>query len=455
MTHYGSPQDDIGHSILQSRDGSYVILGQTTRNEGQLIDILLSRNDSVGVPVWQKTFGGNAVDIGKSIVELPDSSLVFTGYSNSSDTSGYDVIVSRTTKNGELIWSKNYGGKDWDFGYTICKSGDGNLIVCGSTYSWGNGGKDGLVMKLDYQGNLIWSKTFGGKKEDELKDIVLTNDGGFMTVGSTKSYGDSLSDIWLVRLNASGNQVWSQTKGGNKKDVGTGIVVDKNGDYLVCGGSESFTKGKEDIFIFKISESKIISWQVYYGSPNFDEEANDILLSRSSYGDMVVLYSTMEISTLDVKNILLDKNGYYLRGGSKGDVAAADEAYAMCNTRDKGYIACGYTGGYNSLKKDVYIIKYDSEMTIGPMFVALDKLKPVTETKLYPTVIHSHYFYLEHESNTTPEIRIFDLMAVEIKPIKIEQESSNLYRCTIPDGVKGLIIVNLNHGSLTTKCFVD
>jgi hypothetical protein len=232
--------------------GGYYTLGETDGFGASQKDILLTRNSNIGTVIWQKTFGGINAEIGNGLVQLADSSLVFTGFSNSYGNGGYDAIIIKTDANGNLIWQKTFGGIDWDFGYSISKTLDGNLIVCGATYSFRQGTRDAFILKLDYNGNFLWNRIYGGSKEDDLKKIIQTADGGYIAVGTTMSYGDSLGDIWVTRFNSSGDSIWFKTQGGSKMELGNSIVQDVYGDFIVTGGSESYSNGKEDAYVFKL-----------------------------------------------------------------------------------------------------------------------------------------------------------------------------------------------------------
>lgn len=457
-TRFGSDQDDKGMDIIQTMDSQYVAVGYTNGYNVSQTDILVAKTNKLGVPIWQKTFGGISADIGKSIIELPDSSLVFTGYSNSFGAGGYDAIIFKTDKTGNLIWRKTFGGLDWDFAYSISKTLDGNLIICGATYSYGRGGSDGFLLKLDYNGNFLWDKIYGSKKDDDLKKVITTNEGGYIAVGTTKGYGDSLGDIWVTKFNAQGDSTWFKTNGGIKMEIGNSVVQDVNNDYLICGGSESFSFGKEDAYIFKLNNSGNFVWNQFYGLATKDEESYDVVNSKSTYGSMVITFGTREQSAyqIDIKTLLLDFNGYYVRGGSFGG-PNIDIGYALYNTFDKGYVACGYTESFNAIMSDFFIVKYDSEMTIGPLIVSLKELSSSGKQRLYPTFVENHSFRIETEGagQLPVKIEVVDVYGVQIKNLKIEEIDSGLLQISLPENVKGVIIVNVNDGKLIKKCLVQ
>ncbi len=437
--------------------GRYFALGETDGNGALQKDILLASVNDIGIKLWQKNFGGINADIGTSLVQLPDSNLILVGYTNSFGNGGYDAYIIKTTQSGELIWQKTFGGLDWDFAYSVNKTSDGNLIICGSTYSYGQGDRNAFILKMDYNGNFIWNKFYGGTKEDDLKKIIQTTDGGYIAVGTTKSYGDSLGDIWITKFNSSGDSVWFKTDGGVKMEVGNSVVENPNGDYLITGGSESFSFGKEDAYISKFSNSGNFIWRQYYGSAGSDEESYDVVNSRSTYGNMVITYGTRQYAAygLDIKTLLLDFQGYYVRGGNFG--GPNDElGHSLFNTSDKGYVACGYTEGFGAINKDFFVVKYDSEMTIGPLIVHVKETSLQKGFKVYPTIVENKEMFVNtpDNENRSLSIEIMDIYGIIVKPEEIERVSDHTYRLLLPSNLKGLIFVSLNNGEYIQKCII-
>ncbi len=448
---FGGEADDVGYSIKQTLDSGYIVTGQTTSFGSTSTDIYIAKTNKYLIPKWQKNFGGFFSEVGKSIIELSDSSIVIAGFSNSFGNGGYDALIIKTDKNGNTLWQKTWGGLDWDFANSICKSSDGNLIVCGNTYSFERGNSDAFVIKLDLNGNLIWQKIYGGSNFDELKCIIPTSEGGFIAAGTTMSYGEINGDIWITKLNSTGDSTWFVTNGGNKHDKGNGIVQDKFGDYLICGGTRSFpsSNGNDmDAYVCKLSNSSSFIWKSTAGNSR-DEEAFSIKNSVSNYGNIVITYGTNEFITFgtDIKTLLLDFNGYYVRGGSFG--STKDElGYDLQNTYDKGYVTVGYSESFNARLKDIFIVKYDSEMTIGPQMVNIKQQRTLDHSiSFYPTLVNNNCFFIESEiplNQNKINFNIFDLNGIEIRKYSLEIESENKLKIRFNDVSSGIYFLKLN-----------
>ena len=156
---------------------------------------------------------------------------------------------TRTTSNSSTDqWAKTYGGmnKDSCAEYLpIQETSDGGYIVLGTTQSFGPGGEDIWILKLDSSGSIEWQWTYGGMYLDRGWSIQLTSDGGYIVGGATSSCGTPCSDIWILKLDSSGGIEWQRTYGGNDREWATDIKLTSDGGYIVAGVTHFY--GKSDI----------------------------------------------------------------------------------------------------------------------------------------------------------------------------------------------------------------
>jgi hypothetical protein len=138
---------------------------------------------------------------------------------------------------GISLYQKVYGGTKDDFGYQIAQASDSGYVMIGKTNSFGGGGYDGLLTKINKRGNVVWSKTVGGSGNDELSSINRTSDNGFIVCGATRSFGNAAGDAWLIKLDAAGTIQWSKKYGDGNSDgqLGTNAVQLSDGGYAMCG----------------------------------------------------------------------------------------------------------------------------------------------------------------------------------------------------------------------------
>ena len=365
---FGGNGYDVGYDVKQTLDSGYIITGSTSSIGAGNTDMYLAKLDKMGQIKFQKTFGNYSNETGKSVIQLIDSSYVILGYTNSSGFGGYDIYLVKADKTGTLLWQKNFGGVDWDFGNSLKQTTDGGFIIAGSTNSYGRGNADAYVIKTDALGNVMWSKTFGGANDDEFKSVIQTSDGGYALTGYTKSYLDpTFGDLWAFKLNASGDSTWCKFYGGAKEDIGHCILEHPNGDFFISGAKQSIATNLSEGYalrlnnignlVFQVLDGNLINNQVFY-SITVSKRSNNIVtvIEKEFFAGYKLQFKIMEL------NLSLN----YLNATDYGSIDD-DEVFTVISTYDKGYACVGYTTGYNAILTDVFLVKIDS-MLIGGNF---------------------------------------------------------------------------------------
>jgi len=195
---------DYAFSIQQTSDGGYIVAGKTSSFGTGSSDVYILKLDADGNLVWQKTFGGSGVDGAYSIQQTSDGGYIVAGWKYSFEA-GNDVYILKLDSNGNLKWQKTYGGSYNDWAYSIQQTSDGGYIVAGGTESFGAGEEDVYILKLDSNGTLVWQKTFGESGNDLARSIQQTSDGGYIVAGLTNSFGAGGWDVYVLKLDANGN----------------------------------------------------------------------------------------------------------------------------------------------------------------------------------------------------------------------------------------------------------
>ncbi|MBL7921044.1 MAG: T9SS type A sorting domain-containing protein [Bacteroidia bacterium] len=359
-TKFGGYGVDIGYSGKPTLDRHYIVAGSTSSYGAGNTDVYLVKVDSMGFPIWEKTFGGFNNDVGRSVIQLPDSGYVVAGFTNSFGAGGYDVYLVRTDKNGNLVWQKTFGGLDWDFAYDVVLAADGDIVVCGHTSSMGAGKKDGLLLKYDLFGALVWQKTIGGIENEELKSVIKTNDGFLATVGYTESNGEINGDMYFYKFDLGGNTIFYHINGGPNRDYATDIVQKFNNDYVICGAktytSDPYPRG----FIHSITSTGVLVWESDYTSNINNGEFSSTTNSYQN-GGLNTFVRSREVSGFKAQADLFVAffNGFsYKINGSGG---TEDEfIYSVEALSDGGYVSVGSTRSFGSIGEDVYLIRHDS-----------------------------------------------------------------------------------------------
>jgi hypothetical protein len=419
---FGGNGVDIGYGVKETYGRNYIVIGSTSSFGKGAVDAYLILVDSMGQKVWEKTFGGALSDVGKRIVVNPiDSGFIFTGYTSSFGNGGYDVYLVRTDKNGNLIWQRSYGGLDWDFGNDIVLAPDGNVIICGYTYSFGYGKKDGYLIKVNSNsGNLMWQKYFGGTEDDDFRSLKVTTTNSIVLTGETKSYNDPAGDIYFLRTNLNGDSLLYRSYGlKNKEDFGASVIENASlNGYVMAGGTESYATYGKDAFIFGTDLNGDSLWFQNYSKPGVDEQAVSVLNIASTTGTYCLAYSEISLAAFkrNPVNLILDYTGIYIDGYEFG-FTEDDELYQLSPTSDKGFIGTGYSNSFGSVDTELYLIKYDSSAFYGGNLIGLpeNQAEIKNDIRIFPTILDQNHAVLKVDCPNKYNFSIIDVYGKKIK----------------------------------------
>jgi hypothetical protein len=185
---YGGIEFDWGQSVQQTQDGGYIVAGQTQSFGPWDYDVYLVKTDSVGDTVWTRTYGGNHDDAGWSVQQTQDAGYVVAGFTMSFGAGDYDVYLVKTDSLGDSVWTRTYGGFDADLGYSVQQTEDRGYIIAGETHSFDMGSGDVYLVKTDSVGDTVWTRTYGGSDWDFGYSVQQTQDGGYVVGGQTLSF---------------------------------------------------------------------------------------------------------------------------------------------------------------------------------------------------------------------------------------------------------------------------
>jgi hypothetical protein len=198
---FGGTESDVGYNVQQTSDGGYIITGRTSSFGAGSFDVYLLKTDSNGSILWTKTFGGTELDMGYSVQQTSDGGYIVTGGTSSYGAGWADVYLIKTDSSGDTLWTQTYGGIWGENGSSIQQTTDGGFIVAGTTMSFGSPGDDNFyLIRTDSSGDTLWTQTFGGTNTDQGTSVQQTSDGGFIVTGTTRSYGAGGFDVYLIKL---------------------------------------------------------------------------------------------------------------------------------------------------------------------------------------------------------------------------------------------------------------
>jgi tetratricopeptide (TPR) repeat protein len=206
---FGGYYDDTTQAIQITNDGGYVLAGRTSSysDDSEDFDAWLIRTDSNGNKLWEKTFDGQSS--GDSILSVQlaiDGGFILAGETDPYDLGDWDAWLIKTDSNGNMLWEKTYDSSDDDdTANSVLSTSDGGYAIVGFASLNGSEDVDGWFIKTDSNGNELWNRTIGGREWDDILSVQATSDGGYILAGETKSYGSGNNDVWLIKTNSNGN----------------------------------------------------------------------------------------------------------------------------------------------------------------------------------------------------------------------------------------------------------
>jgi predicted secreted protein len=197
---YGGPGSDYCFNVVQTSDGGYAVAGPTNSFGAGNYDIWLVKTDAAGNMQWNKTHGGTGMEWMDQMIPTVVGGYAIAGFTNSFGAGSSDVWLVKTDALGNMEWNKTYGGPGSDNGFHLTQTAEGGYAIIGSTSSFGAGGNDVWAIQTDVSGNILGNQTFGGTGTDDGRSIIQTIDGGYLLAGNTMSFGAGGSDFYVVKI---------------------------------------------------------------------------------------------------------------------------------------------------------------------------------------------------------------------------------------------------------------
>jgi hypothetical protein len=284
---YGSLDRDVGNSVTECYEGGFAIAGSTEGFGPGSRSMWLMRTDRMGHPRWNQTYGGTGWDDCFDLVECEDGGFVIVGETFSHGAGDSDVILVKTNLLGDVIWTKTFGGVQADRGTSIVNCEDGGFAISGITSSFGSGLSDMWLIRMNALGEEVWNKTFGNQYYDGANSVTLCQDGGFLLVGYTQLLDFDLGTLWLVRTDADGNRIWDQGIRESQFQEGWSAVECAEGGFVIIGTIEA-SNNPADIWFLRVDTEGNLVWTHVFGGIEVADSLGGYSVLTCSDGGFVI-----------------------------------------------------------------------------------------------------------------------------------------------------------------------
>lgn len=266
---YGGPKDDVPLAIAPASDGGRLVVGYTESAGKGKADVWLLRLDKTGELLWEKTLGGPEADTADDVRALPNGTFIIAGSTRSKGAGETDAWAILVDDKGEVVWEKTFGGKDYDAFESVEVAKDGGFLFAGYNRSKVAGKQDAWFVLTDAKGEITWDKTFGGDKDDYIKRVIQSADGGFVAAGYQIGRRSTVGNAWCLKIGADGSAGWERAFPGDKHDWFSSIAPAGEG-FILAGYTESNGAGKADARAVLIDAKGAPVWDRTYGGPEMD-----------------------------------------------------------------------------------------------------------------------------------------------------------------------------------------
>lgn len=330
---YGGSNDESAARITKTNDGGYLLSGYTTSNDGDVSenagfqDYWVVKVDNSGTILWEKTFGFSGSDQAFKAFQTSDGGYFITGFFDVSASGGAGNDFQRgplhgvgefwgikLDANGTKEWRRYFGGTNNDRSYDAHETADGGFLMTGTSESIDydktdpKGSYDFWAVRLTANGDLLWTKSFGGDEIDNSYASIKTRDGNYIMVGDSRSSDQDVTaprgnaDAWMVKFDDNGTKIWQKSFGGSQFDTAHSIVQRSNGDYILSGHSRSSdgdlqkNNGVNDVWVFVVDESGTLKAQNSIGGSNLDFASESI----ETTDNKILVVGSSESNDLDI-----------------------------------------------------------------------------------------------------------------------------------------------------------
>lgn len=417
---YGGSDSDQPVNMDITSTGDFILFGETRSNDGDVsgnhggFDYWVLKTDSQGNLLWQRSLGSSVNDLAYQMRLDDEDNIYVIGEShgddgNISDPCNFiDYWIAKLNTNGDLLWDRILGGSYIDWGKAILPTSDGGYIAGGYTTSTDGDvsctepsldQSDAWIVKLDSNNNIEWDQCYGGSYNETVYDIVETEDNGYLIAGNTNSNdgdvnglhgspGGEAYDIWVWKIDSTGNIEWQKCFGGSNDEGDTKITYAGYGEYILNSRSNSVdgdVSGNHsdyypDLWLIKIDSVGELLWQQCFGSTKTEGSGSISIINDL---EIMIAGSTMKVN---------------------------------------GDVDCDLYPGQYDIYSDLWVFKIFDTVSVYTRENTIDHLT----ISLYPNPAHDIMYYHIYPPQNNLALELFDIYGQKVQELLFSMDDSQV-----------------------------
>ncbi len=381
---YGYEVDDRGKGAIETSNGNFLVHGTTSTSTFFRQATILSM-DSYGQVQWQNEVGDSLYSTYfNDVIEVSDGTAVLVGQKLSFETDSASLEMVKINFDGEVIWSSSYS-INWRTQLSgIVELPNGDLIGIGSTNPFTSLlFYDTFIARFSPTGDTLWTKTLPSLGRDFGLGLILNSNGNIVATGNQYDSSGSDSDIWLREFDLDGNQIWEEYYGTSLNDFGIEVKQNSSNEYFIVGENHDIPATRSDmVMVHTTSTGTELSFS-QYGRPGLDESARDFIIQEPNE---LLLVGYAEDEIFEEEDAVLTKlnfNGdslWTVRYGYDHDDSFTD----VLMTSQGKLLMTGFTEGAQDIDEDILVVMAE----VNGYVSSLNVIAPLKELLVYPNPIH-------------------------------------------------------------------
>ena len=463
---YTGDDYDFGYDLFQDTSNAYYLCGSTSSLQMGKSQALLLKVDSLGNSIWSKIYGGSESESFHAMDKVDGYCIYTGGYSNSNTTGDFDAYLNQLDFDGNVIWDTVYGGSDWEGIVELKATPDSGVVVLARTKSYGAGGLDWWIHKIDKHGSLVWEKTLGGDFDDYPKDCEV-DDGKVYVVGSHYVIDSLMEKAVIYTLDLSdGSVLVSDTLENSGNTVANDISILPNTirfvgkQYVALKDSADMLLGGVDAngsFTPSFIEERIGHESANRFCPNID--STSLIINKQAVSSPSI--PTYEDGKEDSQLYRFGNFYSFISGVASYSDLGKDRTENIISTNDGGIAYIGHQEKYTNFKSSLFFVKVgpngEAQSPQSPIITNIageslntNTLLDIDGVKVYPNPFKNH-LKINLKGNEKYAIRLHSLQGdLLVHKVKLSGEYNLFLNEDYPSGIY-FLNVQSDTGQVTLK----